>query len=295
MATDGIVIERSAHAQEFVIIGNTEARDTRLSFRARGLHHHLLSLPSGWRVTTTDLAKDNPEGRDAIRTALNELIRLGYVTKAKRQDARGRWTTTMTVHDKPQESTSGEPGAVTEDGFPGVGESGAIQKTVTKDGEDQKKAPRRARTSGAGDLTDAQTILDDVRRAAHKAYPEDTGHLTDEDCMRIYRRFCCDKDGTPRKIAVSVYAYLTGGPFKDVPTIDEALKPPQRRDGIPFDVQLRYGDPETTDEERTEIVEDLIDGFGPGEEPAAEAMIMRNESLGYIVRTLTSGQMHRAA
>jgi hypothetical protein len=48
---DGIQIERSEHAQEFVIVGNTEARDVRLSFRARGLHHHLLSLPSGWRVT----------------------------------------------------------------------------------------------------------------------------------------------------------------------------------------------------------------------------------------------------
>jgi len=53
---EGIVIERSRHAQEFVIIGNTEARDGRISFRARGLHHYLLSLPPGWRVTPRQIS-----------------------------------------------------------------------------------------------------------------------------------------------------------------------------------------------------------------------------------------------
>ena len=82
---DGIQIERSKHAQEFVIVGNTEARDGRLSFRARGLHHHLLSLPSGWRVTTADLAKDNPDIMEGLtrwartnRFLREELIPLGW-------------------------------------------------------------------------------------------------------------------------------------------------------------------------------------------------------------------------
>jgi hypothetical protein len=99
---DGIQIERSKHAQEFVIVGNREARDNRLTLRARGLHHYLLSLPSGWRTTTARMAEDMIEGRDAIRTALNELITFHYVTRDKHRDAAGRWSTTVTVHDMPQ-------------------------------------------------------------------------------------------------------------------------------------------------------------------------------------------------
>ena len=118
----GIRIERSRHAQEFVVIGNADARNGKISFRARGLHHHLLSLPPGVHVTTTQLAQDNPEGRDAIRAALNELIDAGYVTRTKAQDAHGKWSTTMTVHDRP---------LLTEDGFPGVGFPGAKER---KDG-----------------------------------------------------------------------------------------------------------------------------------------------------------------
>lgn len=196
--SDGIEIERSKHAQQFVVIGNAEARDRRLSFRARGLHHHLLSLPPGWRVTTTQLAQDNPEGRDAIRTALNELISLRYVTKRKHQDERGRWHTIMTVHDKPEPETetgSEEPVPDTEDGFPGVGapgvgKPGAIQKTVNenskKDG--QRLASRRGRASGAAAArwTD-EKIIKDIRNTIVAVYgKEESDWTSDEQILALW-------------------------------------------------------------------------------------------------------------
>lgn len=100
MAT-GMKIRRSKHAQQFVTIGNAEARDLRLSFRALGLHHYLLSMSPGWHTTTELIAADSREGRDAIRTALNELITYRYVTRTTFQDERGRWSTVMTVHGVP--------------------------------------------------------------------------------------------------------------------------------------------------------------------------------------------------
>jgi hypothetical protein len=221
---DGIQIERSQHAQEFVIIGNAEARDNRLSFRARGLHHHLLSLPPGWRVTTTQLATDNPEGRDAIRSALNELIACGYVTKAKRQDERGRWSTVMTVHDKPQPKTDSQA-PVTEDGFPGVGnpgvgKSGAIPKTVN---EDVKEGPvdlasRHARAKKrASTQRDIPTVIREVRAAAEQVYGQgEAAWISDGDLLGLY----FSKKGSIRP--GNLVAYMAKI-MSDAPSIDSLL------------------------------------------------------------------------
>lgn len=231
--TDGIQIERSQHAQEFVIIGNTEARDRRLSFRARGLHHHLLSLPSGWRVTTAELAKDHPEGREAIRTALNELIEFRYVTKVKRQDGHGRWSTTLTVHDKPQPAADAPAlEGSTEDGFPGVGnpgvgqpdfgELGAKQKTVTKDVKDGPvdMASRRARAKAASAPKSKRTIQDAVEavRAAVAATNSqaDADDLSDDECMGLYFTYVKGRQAT------DIEAYLTKI-FGDAPYIETFL------------------------------------------------------------------------
>jgi hypothetical protein len=178
----GIQIERSKHAQEFVVIGNAEARDRRLSFRARGLHHHLLSLPPGWRTDTTKLAEDHPEGRDAIRTALNELIKFGYVTKDKRQGKDGRWSTTMTVHDKPQGTEDGIPGV----GEPGVGDPGANKKTGTKtekktDSSKTSKDLKNEQPAASG-LAPPPAAYQKSRSlmAARRGRPAETGDWRDE-------------------------------------------------------------------------------------------------------------------
>jgi hypothetical protein len=225
VANDGIVIERSRHAQQFLIIGNAEARDTRISFRARGLHHHLLSLPPGWRVTTTDLAKDNPEGRDAVRTALNELISLGYVTKRKHQDLRGHWHTTVTVHDKPQTEAGSEAPITTEDGFPGagspgVGESGAKKlKTVTEDVEDQEMAQelasRRAQASGSRAKRTTDEVIAEVREAVARIHgQQEADDLTDGEVLGLYFKY-----GNPKKPARDLVAYITKV-LSDAPYLD---------------------------------------------------------------------------
>lgn len=227
MTESGITIERGKHAQQFVTIGNREARDGRLSFRARGLHHYLLSLPPGWRVTTAQLAKENPEGREAIRTALNELISLGYVTRSKRQDERGRWSTTMTIHDGPQD-VGEETGlaAATEDGFPGagepgVGELGAKPNTVTEELKDQKmvqgRASRRARASGAGATRTVDQVIREVRTAIVVAYGErQDDEVDDATVLGLYAAYvnrpCRDLVAYMRKI------------FDDTPELDTLLQ-----------------------------------------------------------------------
>jgi hypothetical protein len=85
----------------YTTIRNDVLRDTKLSFRARGVLAYLLSHSDNWRTDAESMAAVASEGRQAIQTALKELKVAGYIETRKSQDALGRWTTTTIVYDTP--------------------------------------------------------------------------------------------------------------------------------------------------------------------------------------------------
>lgn len=72
----------------FTQVPNRWVRDGRVSLKARGLLAQLLSHRAGWRVSVASLAAANPEGRDAIRSALTELLEHGYLIRSGDQEHR---------------------------------------------------------------------------------------------------------------------------------------------------------------------------------------------------------------
>ena len=90
----------------FVIIDNALAQNNRLSFGARGLAEYLLSLPPGKKVDIRSLAADNPEGRGAIAGYMNELEAERYLVRTRTQGERGRFVTTTTIYEEPQDPAS---------------------------------------------------------------------------------------------------------------------------------------------------------------------------------------------
>jgi hypothetical protein len=74
----------------FTQIPNSWVRDSRLTFRARGLLTMLLSHAQGWSLSISSLAKDNLEGSHAIREAIHELEKLGYLER-KQLNENGRF------------------------------------------------------------------------------------------------------------------------------------------------------------------------------------------------------------
>ena len=97
---------------EFTQIPNSWLRDKRLTFKARGLFAMLLSHSQGWELTIETVAKQNQEGRDAIRSAIRELEKFGYVKRSQvNKDGRfgeALWTTQ-------------DPDALPYAGFPSAG------------------------------------------------------------------------------------------------------------------------------------------------------------------------------
>lgn len=75
--------------ERYTIISNAWARDERLSLKARGLLTLILSHRVGWNITIESLARTNPEGKAAIRTAVNELESFGYLAREHMRDEGG--------------------------------------------------------------------------------------------------------------------------------------------------------------------------------------------------------------
>lgn len=71
----------------FTQVFNKAARDKRLSRRARGLLLELLSHQDGFGVSVEGLVAQGPEGRDAIRSAIAELEKYGYLHRERERDA----------------------------------------------------------------------------------------------------------------------------------------------------------------------------------------------------------------
>lgn len=89
----------------FAQIPNDTLRDSRLTYRARGVLGDLLSHAEGWSTSAERLAQGSPagqEGRDSIRKALSELERYGYIAREKVRDERGRIRTEYVIYEEPQ-------------------------------------------------------------------------------------------------------------------------------------------------------------------------------------------------
>lgn len=67
----------------FTQIPNHWLRDSRLSFKARGVIALMMSHSQGWSLSINALADQNQEGKDAIRSAINELEKYGYLTRGQ--------------------------------------------------------------------------------------------------------------------------------------------------------------------------------------------------------------------
>lgn len=74
----------------FTVIDNTCLQDPTMTLKAKGLYAYLMSLPEDWVLHQTELKRHFKDGKDSIRTAMNELIEKGYVTKTVTRNELGQ-------------------------------------------------------------------------------------------------------------------------------------------------------------------------------------------------------------
>ena len=87
----------------YTVMSNHHLRNKELSLKAKGLLSQMLSLPDDWDYTLAGLSHINKESIDAIRTAIWELERAGYIIRQQGRDAKGKMTAIeYTIFEKPQ-------------------------------------------------------------------------------------------------------------------------------------------------------------------------------------------------
>ena len=94
----------------YTVMSNHHLRNKELSLKAKGLLSQMLSLPEDWDYTLAGLSLINREKIDAIREAVRELERAGYIVRSRERDAKGRLRgAEYVIYEQPQPPTSDLP------------------------------------------------------------------------------------------------------------------------------------------------------------------------------------------
>ena len=86
----------------YTVMSNHHLRNKELTLKAKGLLSQMLSLPENWDYTLAGLSHINKESIDAIRTAVLELEKAGYIERSQGRDEKGKMTAiAYTIYEQP--------------------------------------------------------------------------------------------------------------------------------------------------------------------------------------------------
>ena len=104
-----MAVFRVEKTKDFTVMSNHHLRDKRLTLKAKGLLSQMLSLPEDWDYTLAGLAYINRESKDAIRSAVEELEKAGYLERRQTNDCRGQFSCNeYVIHEFPVEKAQAD-------------------------------------------------------------------------------------------------------------------------------------------------------------------------------------------
>lgn len=92
-----MAILKNKTQKNFTMISNNILHDRELSTKDRGVLCTLCSLPDGWDFSIAGLSAIVPDGTSSIRASIENLEKLGYLTRTKTRDTEGHFTSTIEI------------------------------------------------------------------------------------------------------------------------------------------------------------------------------------------------------
>ena len=90
----------------YTVMSNHHLRNKELTLKAKGLLSQMLSLPEDWDYTLAGLSHINRVKIDAIREAVKELEKAGYIVRSRERDEKGRLRgADYIIYEQPQPPT----------------------------------------------------------------------------------------------------------------------------------------------------------------------------------------------
>ena len=106
-----MAVFRVNKTKDYTVMSNRHLRDKKLTLKAKGLMSQMLSLPDDWDYTLNGLIFLNREKLGAIKAALTELKKAGYLTVTKYQNAEsGLFEYRYDIFENPEQKS--DPDAV---------------------------------------------------------------------------------------------------------------------------------------------------------------------------------------
>ena len=103
---------RVEHVKNYTVMSNTHLRDGRLSLRAKGLMSFMLSNSDTFEYSIGGLIVLCKEGRDAIGSALRELVECGYLVRTQTRDAGKFASNDYMLYEQPSSPLTEKPSTV---------------------------------------------------------------------------------------------------------------------------------------------------------------------------------------
>lgn len=97
-----MAVFRVAKTRDYTVMSNYHLKDKALSLKSKGLLSVMLSLPEDWDYTLKGLACISKDGVDAIREAVRELERAGYIVRTRMRNEKGQLKNTeYVIYERP--------------------------------------------------------------------------------------------------------------------------------------------------------------------------------------------------
>ena len=222
----------------YTVMSNHHLRNKELSLKAKGLLSQMLSLPEDWDYTLAGLSHINREKIDAIREAVKELEKAGYIVRSRERDEKGRLRgADYVIYEQPQPR---EPEAATSGGQPPILDLPTLENP-TLDNPTLEKPTQEKPT-----LENPMQLNKDIQKTDLPKKEKSNTDLSSTDSIPIHSLNPLPYDGEAaepperkRKEATDVYSVY-----------EEIIK-----DNIEYDHFVRYGQ---VDKDRLDEIVSII-------------------------------------
>jgi len=119
----------------YTIMSNYHLRERDMSLKAKGLLSVILSLPSDWDYSIAGLVAISKENETAVKSALNELKRFGYLRVTKQmpnETESGRIEYAYDIYEQPSKKVAKENLAIEKQGIENLGVENQGQLNTNK-------------------------------------------------------------------------------------------------------------------------------------------------------------------
>lgn len=87
----------------YTVMANYHFKEKKMSLKAKGLLSLMLSLPDDWNYSVSGLVRLSKDGKDGVMSALQELEKFGYLSRAQQFNAKGQFSgIEYNIYEQPQ-------------------------------------------------------------------------------------------------------------------------------------------------------------------------------------------------